>query len=65
MTNKSFIDLLLEVLIDYPDQMSDKDIREELDTFLFEGHDTSSSSLIMTIIILGMYPDVQVKTCFN
>ncbi|VVC41082.1 Cytochrome P450, conserved site,Cytochrome P450,Cytochrome P450, E-class, group I [Cinara cedri] len=59
--NKSFLDLLLEVLSNNPGQMTDKDIREELDTFLFEGHDTSSISLTMTIILLGMYPDIQDK----
>jgi cytochrome P450 len=39
--------------------MSDKDIREEVDTFLFEGHDTSSISMTMTLVLLGIYPDIQ------
>nr|WOV89632.1 cytochrome P450 CYP4CJ4 [Rhopalosiphum padi] len=57
--NKSFLDLLLEVLEDKPDQMNDRDIREEVDTFLFEGHDTSSISMIMTLVLLGMNQDIQ------
>ncbi|KAE9541693.1 hypothetical protein AGLY_003684 [Aphis glycines] len=56
---KSFLDLLLNVLNDNPDQMNDKDIREEVDTFLFEGHDTSSISMTMTLVLLGIYQDIQ------
>lgn len=59
---KSFLDLLLSVLEDCPDQMTDKDIREEVDTFLFEGHDTSSVAMTMTLILLGLHEDVQVGT---
>lgn len=47
------------------DQMTDKDIREEVDTFLFEGHDTSSIAIIMTIILLGLHQNVQVKIIIN
>lgn len=57
---RSFLDILFNVLEEFPDEMTDKDIREEVDTFLFEGHDTSSASMIMTIILLGMHQDVQV-----
>ncbi|KAF0768751.1 cytochrome P450 4C1-like, partial [Aphis craccivora] len=56
---KSFLDILLNVLDENPDQMNDKDIREEVDTFLFEGHDTSSISMTMTLVLLGIYQDVQ------
>lgn len=65
MENKSFLDLLLDVLEDYPNQMTDKDIREEVDTFLFEGHDTSSASMTISIILLGLYQDIQVTVCLN
>jgi len=58
---KSFLDLLLNILNDTPDQMSDIDIREEVDTFLFEGHDTSSISMTMTLVLLGMHPEIQVR----
>ncbi|XP_025204857.1 cytochrome P450 4V2-like [Melanaphis sacchari] len=56
---KSFLDLLLNVLNENPDQITIKDIQEEVDTFLFEGHDTSSISMIMTILLLGMHQDIQ------
>lgn len=57
---KSFLDILLNILEECPDQMTDKDIREEVDTFLFEGHDTSSLAINMTLLLLGMHTDVQV-----
>ncbi|XP_022170397.1 cytochrome P450 4C1-like [Myzus persicae] len=56
---KSFLDLLLSVLNNTQEQMNDRDIREEVDTFLFEGHDTSSISMTMTLVLLGIYPDIQ------
>lgn len=60
--NKSFLDLLLNVLNDTPEQMSDRDIREEVDTFLFEGHDTTSIAMTMILVLLGMHPEIQVRT---
>ncbi|XP_060840808.1 cytochrome P450 4C1-like [Rhopalosiphum padi] len=56
---KSFLDLILNVLNDAPDQMTDRDIREEVDTFLFEGHDTTSIAMTMILVLLGMHPDIQ------
>jgi len=44
--------------------MTIKDIREEVDTFLFEGHDTSSISMTMTLLLLGMHQDIQVRCLF-
>jgi len=44
-----------------PDQMSDRDIREEVDTFLFEGHDTTSIAMTMILVLLGMHPEIQVR----
>uniref|UniRef100_A0A2S2PVK4 Cytochrome p450 n=1 Tax=Sipha flava TaxID=143950 RepID=A0A2S2PVK4_9HEMI len=59
MQKKSFLDLILNIMEDNPDQLTDKDIREEVDTFLFEGHDTTSISITMTLVLLGMHPDIQ------
>lgn len=56
---KSFLDLLIEISEEYPDQMTDSDIRAEVDTFLFEGHDTSSISMTMTLLLLGMHREIQ------
>lgn len=58
---KSFLDILLNLLEENPDQMTDMDIREEVDTFLFEGHDTSSVSMTLTLLLLAMHHDVQVR----
>lgn len=58
----SFLDLLLKISEEYPDLMTDTDIREEVDTFLFEGHDTSSISITMTLLLLGIHPEIQVRS---
>lgn len=39
--------------------ISDNDIREEVDTFMFEGHDTTSVALGWALELLGRHPDVQ------
>lgn len=59
---KSFLDLLVAVSGEQPDMMTDKDIREEVDTFLFEGHDTSSIAITMALIHLGFDQNLQVDT---
>lgn len=60
--NKSFLDLLFGVLEKNPNQMTNEDIREELDTFLFEGHDTSSIAITLIFTLLGLHQDIQVIT---
>ncbi|KAL4147836.1 hypothetical protein QTP88_002174 [Uroleucon formosanum] len=55
----SFLDLLVGVSKENPGAMTDKDIREEVDTFLFEGHDTSSIAITMAIIHLGLDQNIQ------
>ena len=41
--------------------IDDKGIREEVDTFTFEGHDTTSSGLIFTLLLLAHNPQSQQK----
>ncbi|XP_046915911.1 cytochrome P450 4c3-like [Dermatophagoides farinae] len=55
----AFMDLLIEQHLNDPDKFTESDIREEVDTFMFEGHDTTAMSLIWTLHLLGNYPDIQ------
>uniref|UniRef100_A0A182YJX2 Uncharacterized protein n=1 Tax=Anopheles stephensi TaxID=30069 RepID=A0A182YJX2_ANOST len=54
----TFLDLLLNVTVEGK-PLSNLDIREEVDTFMFEGHDTTTSGISFTIYELARNPDVQ------
>ncbi|KAI6646474.1 Phylloquinone omega-hydroxylase CYP4F2 isoform X3 [Oopsacas minuta] len=58
---KDFIDILLTATDQSGAQLSDNDIMEEMDTFLFEGHDTTSSGISWTLYLLGLHPEYQQK----
>lgn len=51
----AFLDLLLE----NSETLSDSDIREEVDTFMFEGHDTTTAAIVWALLLLGLHPDIQ------
>lgn len=60
-TNKkrlAFLDLLIEASEDGK-VLSDKDIREEVDTFMFEGHDTTSAAIDWALLLIGSNSEVQ------
>ncbi|XP_024878393.1 cytochrome P450 4C1-like [Temnothorax curvispinosus] len=41
--------------------MTDSDIREEVDTFMFEGHDTTAMGLCFILALLAEHKDIQVS----
>lgn len=55
----AFLDMLIEQHLKDPSTLSELDMREEVDTFMFEGHDTTAMSMIWTLFLLGHHPDIQ------
>ncbi|CAL8091251.1 unnamed protein product [Orchesella dallaii] len=58
---KAFLDQLLDASENGNVILSDSDIREEVDTFMFEGHDTTAANLGWTTMLLAAHPECQKK----
>lgn len=56
----AFLDLLLETSND-GETLSDEDIREEVDTFMFRGHDTTSAGINWALYLMGRHPEIQAR----
>jgi len=56
----AFLDLLLDSM-EAGNQMDNAGIQEEVDTFMFEGHDTTASGLAWILYNLGRFPHFQEK----
>ena len=57
----SSLDLLLETKTESGEGLSDSDIREEVDTFMFEGHDTTAANLTFSVHLIASHPEIQKK----
>ncbi|XP_011634543.1 cytochrome P450 4C1-like isoform X2 [Pogonomyrmex barbatus] len=53
----AMLDLLISLARD--NQITDQDIREEIDTFMFEGHDTVAMGITFAILTLAEHKDIQ------
>ncbi|WP_323677963.1 cytochrome P450, partial [Halorubellus sp. PRR65] len=54
----AFLDLLIQQNME-ENKWTDQELREEVDTFMFAGHDTTTTSLIFSLFVLGNYPEIQ------
>ncbi|CAF3826441.1 unnamed protein product [Rotaria sp. Silwood1] len=53
----AFLDTLIAKMND--EQMSIDDIQEEVDTFMFEGHDTTATALNFALFMIALHQDIQ------
>ncbi|KAM4709346.1 cytochrome P450 4V2-like [Discoglossus pictus] len=58
---RAFLDMLLSATDDLGNRLNYKDIREEVDTFMFEGHDTTAAALNWSLYLLGSHQEEQIK----
>ena len=56
-----FLDILLTTVDEEGKGLSDREIRDEVDTFMFEGHDTTTSGISWTLYCLAKYSEHQAK----
>ncbi|KAM4871576.1 cytochrome P450 4A6-like [Thomomys bottae] len=56
-----FLDILLFAKMENGSSLNDKDLRAEVDTFMFEGHDTTASALSWIFYALATHPEHQQK----
>ena len=58
-TRLAFLDLLLQQHFKDPKNFTIDDIKEETDTFMFAGHDTTAFGISWALYMLGRYPEIQ------
>ncbi|XP_074607167.1 cytochrome P450 4V2-like isoform X3 [Acropora palmata] len=57
---QAFLDLLLEAYDN--GEISREGVREEVDTFMFEGHDTTAAGITWALYLLARHPEIQQRT---
>lgn len=60
-TRKAFLDLLLDARESDGNHMTDEELREQVDTVMFAGHDTTAAAISWTLFLLGNNEDIQNK----
>lgn len=58
---RPFLDLLINEHLKNPKSITEEDIREEVDTFMFEGHDTTAVGISWALFLIGHQPREQQK----
>ncbi|XP_049938560.1 cytochrome P450 4C1-like isoform X7 [Schistocerca serialis cubense] len=56
----AFLDMLLDAS-ENGQKLNDQELQEEVDTFMFEGHDTTSVAMSWVLMLLGHHPGIQEK----
>lgn len=55
----AFLDLMIETSHFNPKQLSQDEIKQQVDTIMFEGHDTTAAGSSFALCLLGCHPDIQ------
>ncbi|XP_047023409.1 cytochrome P450 4g15-like [Helicoverpa zea] len=55
----AFLDLMLESSQNGTNNISDHEIKEEVDTIMFEGHDTTAAGSSFVLCLLGVHKEIQ------
>merc|ERR1712062_848938 len=57
----AFLDLIMQAKLPDGSKLTDADIQEEVDTFMFEGHDTTACAISWSLYLLGKNPEAMKK----
>ncbi|XP_030750789.1 cytochrome P450 4g1-like [Sitophilus oryzae] len=60
----AFLDFMIEASQIPGNNLSDEDIKEEVDTIMFEGHDTTAAGSSFVLCLLGVHKNIQ-DACVN
>ncbi|XP_012228846.1 cytochrome P450 4g15 [Linepithema humile] len=56
----AFLEMMIEMRRN-GEQMTDEEIKEEVNTIMFEGHDTTAAGSSFALCVLGCHPDIQAR----